>query len=370
MRRLRQVIAGHPILSLVVAIVVGAALVGAVWGIVAASIGGTPSASDSRTPKPTVIPTATPHPTTTAVATPGKADCSAGGTTVSDAASLQRALDAAQPGTTITLRPGSYVGNFTASASGTASSPITLCGPSSAVLDGGSTKKGYVFHLDHASYWKLAGFTVTNGQKGVVTDGTVGSLIQGLTVTAIGDEAIHLRDFSTDNTVDGNTVSRTGLLKTKFGEGIYIGSAKSNWCTYSDCKADASDRNVISNNTITQTTAESVDIKEGTSHGVLKGNTFDGSSLVESGADSWVDVKGDDWVISGNTGTNSPNDGFQTHQIVDGMGTRNVFSHNVANVNGPGYGFAFKPALDNVVDCDNTVTGAGSGLSNVTCTGG
>ncbi|MGH9187273.1 MAG: hypothetical protein ACRD0U_15885 [Acidimicrobiales bacterium] len=45
----------------------------------------------------------------------------------------------------------------------------------------------------------------------------------------IGDEAIHLRAFSTDNLAIGNTIRNTGLRRDKFGEGIYVGSAVSNW---------------------------------------------------------------------------------------------------------------------------------------------
>ena len=100
---------------------------------------------------------------------------------------------------------------------------------------------------------------------------------------------------------------------------------------------DRSDRNVIEGNDIAGTTAEAVDIKEGTSDGVLRGNTFDGSAMDE--ADSWVDVKGNGWLIEGNTGTAAPEDGFQTHQILDGWGTGNVFRHNTAKMSGSGVGF-------------------------------
>ncbi|HEY0258293.1 MAG TPA: right-handed parallel beta-helix repeat-containing protein [Lacisediminihabitans sp.] len=284
------------------------------------------------------------------------------------ASELEDALAAAKPGATITLAPGTYTGNFVASVSGTASAPISLCGGADSILDGGDDSKGYVFHLDGASYWHLNGFTLRNGQKGLVADGTVGSLIEGLTVTGIGDEGIHLRKNSTDNTVTGNVVNHTGLHKAKFGEGIYIGTAKSNWCDISDCKPDNSDRNVVEKNVISDTTSESVDIKEGTTGGILRDNSFDGAGI--TAADSWVDVKGNGWTIEGNKGVNSPNDGFQTHQIVDGWGTKNVFRDNTSAVNGPGYGIASRPALGNIVECNNTVTGAASGASNIPCTGG
>ena len=287
---------------------------------------------------------------------------------VATSSELSDALTAAKPGTSILLAPGIYEGRFIASVPGTKEQPISLCGPADAILDGGGTDKGYVFHLDGVSNWILDGFTVRNGQKGVMADGVTDTVIRGLTVTGTGDEAIHLRKFSTDNAVTGNTISATGLRKPKFGEGIYIGTAESNWCSITECEPDKSDRNTISNNTISATTAESVDIKEGTSDGILSDNRFDGASI--SGGDSWVDVKGNNWLIADNKGTSSPLDGFQTHEILDGWGTGNVFRSNAADVKGAGFGFSLTPELGNVVECSNTATNAQEGVSNVDCAPG
>ncbi|WP_181312395.1 right-handed parallel beta-helix repeat-containing protein [Nocardioides campestrisoli] len=294
-----------------------------------------------------------------------RVDCPPATTTVSSAEELEAALDDAAPGDSIALAEGTYSGEFVASASGTEADPIFLCGPADAVLDGGDVEGGYTFHLDGATHWRLVGFTVSGGQKGVMADGTVGSVIQGLTVTGTGDEAIHLRSHSTDNAVLDNTIRETGLRNEEYGEGVYIGSAVSNWCTYTGCEADRSDRNVIDGNTISKTTSEAIDLKEGTTGGVVSGNTFDGSSL--SGADSWVDVKGNNYLIEGNTGTHATEDGFQTHQILDGWGDHNVFTGNHADVQGPGHAIASWPEESNVVRCDNTFTDAGEGLSNIPC---
>jgi len=286
-------------------------------------------------------------------------------TTVHSTDELTKALAAVQPGAAIRLADGIYAGKFVATVSGTAAAPIFLCGGTGAVLDGGGIKAGYALHLDHASYWRLVGFTIRNAQKGVVLDASQHSVVQRLTVSDIGDEAIHLRTASSDNVVSGNTVHDTGKRRDKFGEGVYIGSAESNWCKYSKCGPDRSDRNLVRANHISATTAESVDIKEGTSSGWLVDNTFDGSSL--SGADSWVDVKGNGWLISGNTGQHSPMDGFQTHQVVAAWGAGNLFRANTANVEGPGYGINLTQVAGNSVSCDNHASGAAKGLSNVAC---
>ena len=90
--------------------------------------------------------------------------------------------------------------------------------------------------------------------------------------------------------------------------------------------------------------------------------------MVLSAADSWIDVKGNGWTISANRGINSVKDGFQTHKIVSGWGTDNRFSNNTLTVNGPGFGINLTPSLSNIVDCNNTVSGSGKGLSNIRCT--
>ena len=80
-----------------------------------------------------------------------------------------------------------------------------------------------------------------------------------------------------------------------------------------------------------------------------------------------MDVKGNDWLIVDNKGTSSPLDGFQTHEILDGWGTGNVFRSNTADVMGAGFGFSLTPELGNVVECSNTATNAQEGVSNVDC---
>ncbi|NGO12325.1 hypothetical protein G5C60_33165 [Streptomyces sp. HC44] len=333
-----------------------------------------PTASTDDAPTDTAEPSAPSTTRSAPGATSGggtasvkEVSCPAATVTVNDAASLEEALADAGPGDSIRLADATYEGRFKATTPGTADQPVYVCGGPGAVIDGGGTDGGYGFHLDGAAYWRLVGFTVHNSQKGVMADRVQGSVIQGLTVEQIGDEAIHLRNFSTDNLVLNNTVRHTGKRKDKFGEGVYIGTAESNWCTVSDCKPDASNRNVISGNDISATTAESIDIKEGTSDGKVIGNTFDGSLLSGSHNDSWVDVKGNGWLIQGNTGRNALQDGFQTHEIVDGWGTDNTFKGNTADVNGPGYGFKLTPVEGNKVACDNKAEGAAEGLANVDC---
>ncbi|OHV32839.1 MULTISPECIES: Ig-like domain-containing protein [Pseudofrankia] len=290
---------------------------------------------------------------------------------VSTSGELTAALAAAKPGDLIQLADGVYKGNFVGDRPGSAAAPVTVRGSRGAVLDGGNVKNGYVFHLDGANYWRLEGFSIRNGQKGLMVDQTNHAVIHQLAVSQIGNEAVHLRNFSSDNLVAGVTVNGTGRANEGFGEAIYVGTAESNWKQITGGRPDNSDRNQVIGNTLSGFTAEGVDIKEGTTGGVVAGNSFDGSAITGANyADSWIDLKGNGWRIEKNSGVNSPLDGIQTHVVVDGWGTGNLITGNTLDVRGPGYGVNINKPNDthNTVSCSNVVTNASSGPYNVACT--
>jgi hypothetical protein len=321
---------------------------------------------DSPSPSQSPLAAASSPPAATI---PPSAACVAQGRVVSTAAELQSALASATPGAQIDLAPGTYAGHFVIKSSGTAAAPSRLCGPRTAILDGGDIASGYTFYLDGASWWVVSGFTVQHGQKGVMTDRASHNVISGLLVQNIGDEGIHLRSGSSDNIIEGVTVRNTGLHDTKFGEGIYVGSAVKNWCVYTSCGPDRSDGNIIRGNDVAHTTAENIDIKEGTTGGTIADNQLSGVGMVASAATAWINVKGNDWLVEGNVGDQSLKDGFQVHEILNGWGRDNVFKGNVATVDGPGYAIYVEHAsLGTQVACDNKAIDAGSGLSNVPCT--
>lgn len=321
------------------------------------------------TPKPTAVPAPTAAPTVPAPpATPGATR----DVLVRDGAGLVAALAAARPGTRITLADGLYSARkqVTISTACTAAAPCVLRGGRGAVLDGTGLSGHYGLHLLGADHWTVSGLTVRNASKGIVADRTSHAVVDAVEVAQIGAEGIHLRGFSSDNVVSGSLVHHTGLDKPQYGEGVYVGSARSNWGTVSGGLPDRSDRNRVTGNRIWATGAESVDIKEGTTGGVLSGNTFDGAGMAgENSADSWVDVKGNGWQVTGNTGTNALLDGFQTHVLVAGWGQGNTFAGNRATVGAGGYGFRFHDAATsrNVLRCDNVVVGAALGTANQAC---
>jgi hypothetical protein len=307
-------------------------------------------------------------------ATGSSAPASAGGhvRTVHDAAQLRAALKSARPGQIIELADGVYNGKFVATGSGTSAKPIVLRGGRGAVLESRSYSTGITLRLQKANYWRLEGFTIRKGQKGLVLDQSNHNVLSKLDVGNVGMEAVHFRSSSSDNRLEGSDIHHTGRFDAGRGEGVYIGSAFTNWDKYGNSGGmDRSDRNVITGNRIHAITAENIDIKEGTVDGQITDNVLEGDRMsgVHHG-DSWVDVKGNGYLVADNIGEKTLLDGFQTHVQLTGWGRNNVFRGNRLMVNGKGVGINIYKAdasSGNVVACDNTVTGAAGGVTNLRC---
>ena len=322
---------------------------------------------------------------------------------VSTSDELVSALAAATPGETIQLADGSYTGKFVATTAGTSSKPITLTGGAKAILHsseytgpsatptaarstaaspdspcptGGA---GYGLYLDGAAYWNLTGFTVDTAAKGIVMDAAPHVTIDGVEVRNIGDEGVHFRKGSADGLIENSYVHDTGQNQPDYGEGVYIGSAKSNWDCYAGSSGvDASDDvQVVGNRIGPNVAAEGLDIKGGTNGGLVEGNIFDGSGEQnKNSGDSTIDAKGDGYRITGNAVSDPYLDGFQTHTAQSPYGCGNTFDNNTFTITASdGYGVDVtnnKKCDDddqNVVYDSNTSKG-GKGLTNITVTSG
>lgn len=301
------------------------------------------------------------------------ANCPPSTVTVRNATELMKAVSAAKPGNVIRMAPGRYYGQMNLTANGVAGKPIWLCGPRDAVIDGtGITKGKSPIQVSFSSHLVITGMTATNALKGVTVRSSKNITVSDMLVESIGYEGIHLRSNTTDSVVVGNTVRKTGLLTARYGEGIYIGSSDANWCELSACQPDKSDRNAVVKNNISMTSAELIEAKEGTTGGVIRGNTMNGTDAM-SQSESWVMVAGNGWSVTSNAGKDSRLHGFRLSAHVDGWGLGNLFASNAAAVNAPGYGYKlYEPngsrSTRTLVSCSGSVDGASSGFSNVPCT--
>jgi hypothetical protein len=295
---------------------------------------------------------------------------------VSSKEELQKALDNAKPGQTILLASGYYTGQFKipANVNGTEQKRIILRGGKDAVLETGDHQKGTALYFEGNAYWKLEGFTIKNSKKALMVDKSNHITVDGISIFNIGEEGVHFRRFSSYNILQNCTITNTGLLTPGFGEGCYIGSAESNWSKYTGGLPDTCNYNMILNNVFgPHVAAESIDVKEGTRGGLVSGNTFNGSGMKgENYADSWMDIKGNNYIIEHNTGNNTLLDGFQVHHPVDGSGEGNIFRSNTCNVNAGGYGFNIQlvkgDTKRNIIYKNNIVQNATMGFANIPLT--
>jgi hypothetical protein len=262
---------------------------------------------------------------------------------VSNAEELMAALNNAQPGDKIILKSGDYVGNkslsgdskgfFYSGMDGTEQNPIIIESEdmnNPAVLKGTTTTTGYVLYLT-GDYWMVNHLKIENGQKGIMLDNSNHTIIHGVEVYNIGQEAVHFRDGSSHNIIDQSYIHDTGLHTAGYGEGIYVGSDKGKWETFDK----SANFNIIQNNILgPNVSAEHIDIKEGTIGTVIKNNTFNGTGITgEHYADSFIDTKGNDALIQNNVFYRNNNamivDGIQIRTQLTGWGFRNEFHDNV-----------------------------------------
>ena len=304
---------------------------------------------------------------------------------VDTVAEIRSALVTARPGDVIRIADGEYSfrPRLVATASGSAAAPITLRGSRQAVLRTANPSGDYGLHIT-GDYWRIEGLTVAHATKGIVLDGSVGTVIDGVEVFDIGAEAVHFRTCSSDGVLRNSFIHDVGKVSPQYGEGVYVGSANSNWAQFQctdrlegQAVGDNSERVLIEDNQFQDVTAEGADLKEGTDSGILRRNTFrrTGTSGANS-ADSAVDAKGNNWIIEGNVvsetdsawlhdGVAQPSaflDGYQSHSVYAGYGTGNVFRGNQVIGAIPGFGIGLYPLLANVVGCDNVAPGALKGL--------
>jgi parallel beta helix pectate lyase-like protein len=304
---------------------------------------------------------------------------------VRTAGELEAAMASAQPGQVIRLSDGEYLfeQRLVAEVDGTAEAPITLRGSRAAIIRSRNASGDYGLHIT-GDHWRVEGLTVAHATKGIVLDGSVGTVIDGVEVYDVGDEAIHFRTCSSDGVLRNSFVHDTGRNSPQYGEGVYVGSANSNWSdfectdeTEGESEGDNTERVLIEGNVFEDITAEGADLKEGTDSGTLRRNTFRRAGLSgENSADSAVDAKGNNWVIEDNVVSETDAewdddgemqasefaDGFQSHDVYDGYGTGNRFSGNRVEGAIPGFGIGLYPMLDNVVTCDNEAPDAELGL--------
>ena len=259
---------------------------------------------------------------------------------VSDINSLSAALKNASPGDIIKVAPGVYdcsAKTLKSENDGTSSAPITLTALDKndpPVLKGASTEHGYVLHI-LGDWWDIDSIICTGCQKGIVLDNSNNTVIRNCELHTLGAEAVAIRDGSLYCTVDSCYIHDTGLVSPGYGEGVYVGSAKST--TGYDHKCDHSR---ILRCTFRNVAAEHVDVKEYTTDTEIAFCTFYGDGMTGANyAGSFIDLKGNDCYVHDNTGYRNGNPkiiaAFEIHEQVEGWGYHHIFENNTVYMDQP-----------------------------------
>ncbi len=272
---------------------------------------------------------------------------------VSTVADLTSATLNAKAGDTIWVAPGKYelpssncqndkfvnetgrdCGRIWLGADGTAANPVVLAGSAPAnppEIYGTAVNSNYGIHVT-GNYVVLKNLKIHTFSKGVVFDNSVGALMEDCEVYHTGTELVHVRDSSQQVTLNRNFIHGSGYDVAQYGEGIYVGSYYKAWASsqqsdqtagfwgesasqhrYSGYDWRVNDTKITCN-IVKATTAENIDVKEGTVRGVVQGNMFIGDSTNYDGQvdhdDANIDMKGASWTVTGNYFYNSKKQGL------------------------------------------------------------
>ncbi len=266
---------------------------------------------------------------------------------VSTGQDLQNAMRNAMPGDLILVAPGSYtapgitvpvhsnggsaVVTFEGKNAGTMAAPITVAAQDPShppILKGQGNvttvaSGGYTVHIS-GPYWKVQNLIITDGQKGIILDGSSNSYLCGLEVFGTGDEAIHIRDGSSYCVVEGVHPHDTGLAQPDYSEGFYVGSFSNSPSFDPACHDNIIKKSLLGPNI----KSKYVNFQPGSSHNTVDGCDFDGTGA--QGANSgycFVSNKGSGSVIKNSTFHRNGN-GNITQDVADVLGGSSTQSNN------------------------------------------
>lgn len=219
-------------------------------------------------------------------------------------------------------------------ADGTKTNPVVLAGSDPAdppEIYSSTYMSKYGIHVT-GDYVILKNLKIHTFSKGVVFDNSIGSLMEDCEVYHTGTELVHVRDSSQQVTLNRNFIHGSGYDVARYGEGIYVGTYNTGWASSQQSDRDAGfwgtdasqhrfsgydwrvNDTKITCNIVKATTAENIDVKEGTIRGIVQGNMFIGDSTNYNGEvdydDANIDMKGASWTVTDNYFYNSKKSGL------------------------------------------------------------
>ena len=185
-------------------------------------------------------------------------------------ASFERAVQLSNPGHSIVFEPGRYAPIRVVGVNGTAANPIRIVGNSNVEFRSTSYSREAGVLVKDSNNVEITGITVRHALWGVYIQNSHGIELHNSDIGDIGQEAVRIKDASSNILVQGNTIADTGRRTDNDhanGEGVYIG-------TGTPSNVDHVRNVTVRNNTIARLTDEAIDIKIPSTNVLIEGNTI------------------------------------------------------------------------------------------------
>lgn len=209
-------------------------------------------------------------------------------------ATIQHALEMAQPGDTVHLAPATFEQNVVTIRDGHPDAPITITGTSESIINGQQGER--IFQVFH-DYITLEGFTI-DGRRSENSEssrdgywnkllyvlgqepqsGVVGLRVVKMNFRNAGGECLRLRYFVQYSEIAYSTFENCGIYDFrqagggKVGEGVYVGTSSEQWDENITNEPDQTAFNWIHHNHFETYGNECVEMKEGTHDNIVEHN--------------------------------------------------------------------------------------------------
>lgn len=270
---------------------------------------------------------------------------------------IQDAIDTANPGDTIYIRPGVYYETLVVNKT------ISLVGEdkNTTIIDGDNS--GYYTILIQDSGVNISGFTIQNSTVGVYVGGnkSINNTMIRNNIISNNKVGIFLGNFSNNNVISKNIITNNS------GEGIRLFRSFNNFIyennitnqeNFAIVLWDSSCSNVISQNTILNN-KKGIGLKRWSDNNLISNNTIletgdSGNTILEEGSGISFSYSYKN-IISGNSICNNINGVYLEDS------SENVISANIICDNY--YGIYLYDSINNTIDSDNIFSGNDQDLS-------
>lgn len=274
-------------------------------------------------------------------------------------ASVNDALDEAEPGDVVRVAEGTYEEEVRTVRDGRADAPIRVVGPD-AHIEGDDIDEGHLIEITH-DHVTVEGFEVSNADKLLWIENATGVRVLCNDFHDAGGECIRLKVFASENEIARNVVHDCGQENfdldddRKNGEGVYIGTAPEQLDRNPTDDPDESNRNWIHHNLIS-VPAECVDLKEAATGNVVEDNLCVGSDDPDNAGFS---SRGRETILRRNVSMGHEGAGIRLGGDSERDGTDSVVVANEL-IDNEGYGLKVM-AEPQALICANALSGNGDG---------